>query len=465
MLSEIGCDGFDFVEVRNVSDATVELAGLSVSDRRDDGTRRHVLSGPLAAGASLAVTATAFGIACDEEVFLLDGDTVVDRTTIATARRGATWARLPEPITASSAFAEAFPTPNRRNQPFVVGDVRINELDCQGERMEIVDVASGVREVQNVNVDCDVPVILERDGVILDVVMVDVAVPQALSWSRLPDGVGAFDLGEQTFGEVNSPVTEPELALLEGVVVRTPSAGEIVREIVASALMRGRGVLSRRVELSSAVVDDVTVLGLLTEPTNLRMFQRALPSTSQVRRVTGGADLAPGNTAGIVPVLGVDDLAPINAAAALLVPLRQSPGLMEAARGHFKLNSSIRFLAIAIWLSANDRLIHIDDAQELRLLPFDLNDALSTAPALPVNEAFVDACISDPPCRALLAEELRATTLAIADLALDALIDGTEASMNVIVVDDDRAAVFTALRADLAARPALIEAIALELDP
>ena len=248
ILSEVSCQGGDWVEIKSRASTPQDLAGWFLTDDVGEPNRREALQGLLAPGARVVFDVTTFGIACDESVALLEGDRVQDATTLAVVVEGASWARLPEPIDLGSDFAEAFPTRAQPNQPRVVGAVRLNEIDCRGaERVELkntgaasVDVGGFVlaidpsdpagrfvlpagsivapaaylviEERQGVisgfefSIDCDNgPVLLlDAAGNVVDSTSTPALLPEAFSWGRVDDGVGAFEPTEPTFGASNT---------------------------------------------------------------------------------------------------------------------------------------------------------------------------------------------------------------------------------------------------------------------
>jgi hypothetical protein len=250
LLAEVACTGDDWAEVVNVGTNPVSLGDWAVTDDPRQATRRVPFAGTLAPGERAVVAVEAFGIACDEAITLLQGDEVRDATTLAVARAGATWSRLPEPVSRASAFSESLPTPAAPNQPFSPGDLRLNEIDCRGrDRVELVNAGPSPVDVAGFQllgnaVDATLRYVLpaqtvgpgERlvivehdpaasppvDGFPFDVgctgsltlldahgATVDAAVLQrtaeAFTWGRLPDGRGDFTATEETIGAPNAP--------------------------------------------------------------------------------------------------------------------------------------------------------------------------------------------------------------------------------------------------------------------
>ncbi|MBM4282166.1 MAG: lamin tail domain-containing protein [Deltaproteobacteria bacterium] len=252
ILSEVACAGDDWVELKNFADGPVALSGWALTDDVADPTRRELLSGSLAPGERRVVAVTAFGIACDETLTLLSDGPGRETTTLAVARPGATWARLPEPVTASSSFDEGLPTPGTPNQPYVVGAVRLNEIDCRGnDRVELVNAGAVAIDVGGFTLVGDpadpaqryvlptqsLPpggraVVLEADpaavppivgfafdiactgalslhedgGATADAVVLE-RTAEAFTWGRLPDGTGDFAATVETIGAPNAPAT------------------------------------------------------------------------------------------------------------------------------------------------------------------------------------------------------------------------------------------------------------------
>jgi hypothetical protein len=243
----VSCDGADWVEIKNVGTVDVELGTVTVTDDTTDATHRAAFpDAPLVPGARAVVDVTEFGIKCDETVSLLRGSSVIDSTTIATASAGATWSRLPEPIAASSTFAESFPTRGAENAPFAVADLRINEVDCLGaERVELINTGASSVDVDgyvlaidatpagryvlpaatippagrlvvneanataatpgfDFNIACNGGSLSLSDdaGSVLDALVVT-EVAEAFTWGRLPDGVGEFAANEETMDAAN----------------------------------------------------------------------------------------------------------------------------------------------------------------------------------------------------------------------------------------------------------------------
>lgn len=532
------------MEVKNVGDVDVDLAGVTVSDRADDATRREPLGGVLAPGARAVVDVTAFGLACEETVFLLQGDAVVDRTTLVVARADATWSRLPEPIAAASAFSESFPTRGLENQAFAVGDVRLNELDCRGvERVEIVNAGAAAVDLAGYSLTsdddattrlvfpaiplpaggrlvltegedftftmrCDGGVVGLRDG---DGVLVDTAVladiPQDFTWSRLPDGVGAFAAGEESIGAENSPpvetgvglfdVTAPTtitLAIAEAdrpalaapgdgasvqailtvagdtaidATVSVPRGGtflvafadgarfrglehllldvrnhdeSLTLDIIASALFRARGVLAPRVGLARLDIPGfASQPGRVVEVVDERLLRRTFPSTGHLYDAGDGpADLTAADRTGLTVVVGEPgDVGDLDGLVNTLAPFITGPGLIDGASDVFRMGATIRFLATDAWLGHDDGygrargdvFVHIDDGLEARLLPGDLDGMSLGGDVVPVGSALHAACANDPPCAALLEEELTLTSAAVIDADLDGLIDDVKVGL------------------------------------
>jgi hypothetical protein len=249
VISEVACAGTDWVELVNLSTTDVALTGWGLSDDAADPTRTLALSGTLSAGARIAVdVAGTFGIACDETVSLLQGGRVRDETTLAVARSGATWARLPEPLSSSTPFGEGLPTRGALNVAFALGQVRINEIDCRGnDRIELVNsgnddvdvggfvvaidptdpagryalpaavLAGGARLVVSeadatavppvegfgFDVDCNGPLLLlDASGAPVDSVVLE-RTAEAFSYGRLPDATGDFAANTETIGAPN----------------------------------------------------------------------------------------------------------------------------------------------------------------------------------------------------------------------------------------------------------------------
>jgi hypothetical protein len=247
-LSEVSCRGGDWVEVKNDGETEQPLAMFSVTDDVSDPQRRQVLSGVLGPSERAVFDIDAFGIACTETLTLLAGNRVIDATTLAVARPGATWARLPEPVTPSSPFAEALPTRGEPNLLFALGAVRVNEVDCRGtDRVEIVNAGEESVDVggfvlatdpldpaqrytlpaRNLPVggrlvlrEVDPTVVPRADGFPFDIgctqslVLIDAAgqtvdavaperTAEAFTWGRMPDVTGDFVATEETLGEPN----------------------------------------------------------------------------------------------------------------------------------------------------------------------------------------------------------------------------------------------------------------------
>jgi hypothetical protein len=244
ILAEIACAGTDRVELLNVGATSVDLAGWSITDDPADPTRAQALTGSVSGGDRVVVDITAFGIACDEQIALLENGALRDLTTLAVAAVGATWSRLPEPIAFASSFAEGLPTPGAPNVPFVLGDVRLNEVDCKGtDRVELLNVGSAAVDVGGFvlttnsadpaarfalppatiapggrlvlteavppadgfpfDIACTGPLLLLDDaGATIDATTLG-RVAEAFTWGRLPDGAGAFTANDETIGATN----------------------------------------------------------------------------------------------------------------------------------------------------------------------------------------------------------------------------------------------------------------------
>jgi len=247
ILAEVSCNGDDWVEVKNLDEADLDLAAFAVTDDVSAGSaRQQPLSGTLAAGQRAVFDITAFGIACTETLSLVEGGRVQDATTLAVTSVGATWSRLPEPIDGSSTFAEGFPTRGAANQALVLSSsLRINEIDCRGlERIELINTGADldvggfvigtdpnsvtgrfilpaqvvpeggllvVSETDGVVAGFDFAIscsggslILEDEaGAVLDAVVLE-ETAEAFTFGRIPDGSGAFVATEETLGATNA---------------------------------------------------------------------------------------------------------------------------------------------------------------------------------------------------------------------------------------------------------------------
>jgi hypothetical protein len=388
------------------------------------------------------------------------------------------------------------------------------------------------------NMRCNGGVVGLRDG---DGVLVDSTVigetAQDFTWSRLPDGVGAFAAGEKTIGAENSPpqetgaglfdVTRPATITLaidpadRDILAATPGASvpatfsvngdravavsvssprggtfrvafgadarfrglehlvldvrsqdaAMTRSLIASALFRARGVLAPRVGLARLEIPGVTSQpGLVVEDVDERLLRRTFPSTAHL--YTAGddpADLTTAERAGFFVAVGdTADTADLDAVVAALQPFLGGPGFLAGATDAFRMGSTIRFLAIDAWLGHSDGygrargdfFVHIDDGGEARLLPGDLDEVRLDGEVIPVGSALYTACGNDPPCAALLGEELTLTSAAVVDADLDGLIDDVVTGLGRIPGADTVAP--EAARAALSAR---IDAVAAAVAP
>ncbi|MCC6621560.1 MAG: CotH kinase family protein [Deltaproteobacteria bacterium] len=136
VINEVECraDPVEWVEVKNVGDAPLDVTGYRVADAPSErGVRLPAATVP--PGSYMIVTGD-IGLACDrDEVFLIGGGKVVD---VAPARRGdpelATWGRFPD---GEGDFRLVAPTPQKANR--ALDDERATLFVGEGT-MPVVDL-------------------------------------------------------------------------------------------------------------------------------------------------------------------------------------------------------------------------------------------------------------------------------------------------------------------------------------
>jgi hypothetical protein len=299
VINEISCRGGDWIEL--VATQNASLAGLFLTDDALDATRRQPLTGTVAAGDFVVVDATAFGIACDDSVFIVnEAGSVQVRVDLPGVPDGSTWGRLPD-VTGSFALNAA--TRGAANQAQATAlDLRINEVDCRGnERIEIINAGGaaanmgGYRLVLNGDVATaftlpplplasqGLGVILEDDplnniigfgfnipcngallslqnpaGATVDAV-VTTAAAEALSQCRLPDGTGALVACEETFDATNRAPIE----LGAGLFTRT-NVTSLGLALSQADLQQLFDVPGASVAVNATVDDDAAVAATMT---------------------------------------------------------------------------------------------------------------------------------------------------------------------------------------------------------
>ena len=362
---------------------------------------------------------------------------------------------------------------------------------------------------------------------------------EAFTWSRLPDGVGAFVAGEETLGAVNqvpavlgAGVFEPARAVPITVVIDPAGEASLAgdpllpvpctvafdddaavaaavtfptndlvalrfadtarlrglehlvldlrdtddswsTDVVGAALFRARGILAPRVGLATATISGRAVaLARTVEVIDGRLLRRTFPGTAHLYGSGDGpTDLVTADVASWDVIVGDSaDVTDLDAVVAGLAPFITAPGLLAGAGADFKLSSTIRFLAIDAWLghtdgycaARGDTLVHIDDGGEARLLPHDLDNITLRGPVLTSGAAVMDACRADPPCDALLREELTLTGAAVVDADVARLIADVSAAVAAAAIPgldvDVQQAAANAVAGQLAARAGEVDA-------
>jgi hypothetical protein len=231
------------------------------------------------------------------------------------------------------------------------------------------------------------------------------------------------------------------------------------RAAVASALFRARGVLAPRVGLAvvRGTAVGATLPGLVQDGVDDRLLRRTFPSTAHLYGTAG--DLTAEGVAALQVIVGdAADTTDVVATATALQPFLTAPGFLAGGADAFRMGATIRFLAIDGWLGHDDGygrargdvFVHIDDGGETRLLPGDLDGMSLTGDVVPVGSALHTACANDPPCVALLEEELTLTSAAVVDADLEGVIDGVKTGLALLPGVDANTA--EAVRAALLAR-------------
>jgi hypothetical protein len=237
------------------------------------------------------------------------------------------------------------------------------------------------------------------------------------------------------------------------------------RAALASALYRARNLVAPRVGLArvSGNVVAAAAPGLIVEVFDERLLRRTFPSTAHLYGSAGDLTFA---AAGSLDVLFGDETATgnLDAVVAAIAPTLTGPGFLAQTADVLRQNAIVRFLAVEGWLghadgygrARSDFLLHIDDAGEARLLPGDLDGMSLTGDVIPVGSALHTACSNDPPCTALLQEELSLTSAAVTDADLDGLLDDLKGALTGLPGVDPEAV--ESVRAALGARAAAVDA-------
>lgn len=262
----------DWVELKNISDTDVDLAGWILKDDKDDHALRIPAGTSIAAGGYTVIytdlPGDGFGLGDGDaaRLFLPDGTTLVDSHSYPAHAQRTTWGRCPD---GTGAFVETYSsTPGAAND---CSPIRINEVDSKGaEPLDWIELTNAGTETVDISGyilrdNDDAHAVVIPNGTTLQpgtFVTIDVDVQGGFglgaadaarlfapdgttlldqtswsehadtSWARCPDGLGEF--------EVAASVTKGAPNDCIGLVAATPWPGDAGVSAVSGASAFGK---------------------------------------------------------------------------------------------------------------------------------------------------------------------------------------------------------------------------------
>ncbi|MCA9543344.1 MAG: CotH kinase family protein, partial [Myxococcales bacterium] len=427
VLNEVDCQGRDWIELYNPTEAPVDLAGWAVTDDPARPERAYPLAGALAPGAFASVRQADggegfdFGIGCGgERVVLLDPQGAeADGVEVPALLDDTTWGRLPDGLGDWAVTAPTRGEPNVRH---------VDPTDAFFDPLVMHTLAIEVGAAGRTRLDAD------PRQYVGGLVTIDGGEPLPAG-VRLKGRIGSFRPLDRKSGfklNFDFGLNGGRFLGIEKLAVNNMVQDRSkTHEFAAYALFRAMGVASPRVSYARVTFNGEDFgLYLLLEIIDGPALDRWFPSTTHMYEGAYGQDLF----AQHVPDLDKDQGDLDRGQLWRLVDLLDETPLDEAFEATLDLihwPQVVNMMATELWIAhwdgyaptRNNYYLHFDGDERLSLMPWGTDQTFVRNMTFYEGRGRLkDVCLADADCRALWDQALVEVAILVGALELEAQV-------------------------------------------